>query len=163
MYGKFKENLLGEKIAFENLHGFRKKIEDLRRQAELAEREGDLEKVAKIVYGELPQAEKDFSAFEKKHFSKPQKSASVSASRTSAQSAGRGNNKKTEQGFIKEAVDEKDIAAVVTRWTGIPVSNMLESEAEKLSQKVSDFMDDPIKAVFGVDRKKVKEELYGKK
>ena len=37
------------------------------------------------------------------------------------------------------------------------------AKAEKLSQKVSDFMDDPIKAVFGVDRKKVKEELYGKK
>ena len=114
-----------EKIAFENLHGFRKKIEDLRRQAELAEREGYLEKVARIIYGELPQTEKDFNAFEKRHFSKSQKSA---------KNAGKINNKKTEQNFIKEAVDEKDIAAVVARWTGIPVSNMLESEAEKLSQ-----------------------------
>lgn len=115
-----------EKIAFENLHGLRKKIEDLRRQAELAEREGALERVAQIIYGELPQAEKDFNLFEKKHFSKPQKSTSKSAERV--------NNKKTEQNFIKEAVDEKDIAAVVARWTGIPVSNMLESEAEKLSR-----------------------------
>ncbi len=95
-----------EKIAFENLHNLRKKIEDLRRNAEVAEREGDLEKVAEILYGSLPQAEKDYKHLEKKQ----QKST----------------------GFIKEAVDAQDIAGVVSRWTGIPVSRMLESEAKKL-------------------------------
>ncbi|MDO8467158.1 MAG: AAA family ATPase [bacterium] len=95
-----------EKITFENLHNLRKKIEDLKRQAELAEREGDLEGVAQIVYGSLPQAEKDYKSFTKKH----------------AKSSG----------FIKEKVDAEDIAAVVARWTGIPVSRMLESEAKKL-------------------------------
>ncbi len=95
-----------EKITFENLHNLRKKIEDLKRQAELAEREGDLESVAQIVYGSLPQAEKDYKSFTKKH----------------AKSSG----------FIKEMVDAEDIAAVVSRWTGIPVSRMLESEAKKL-------------------------------
>lgn len=97
-----------EKIAFENLHNHRKKIEDLKREAEVAEREGDLEKVAQIVYGTLPQAEKDYLNFEKKH-----------AKNTN---------------FIKESVDKEDIAAVVSRWTGIPVSRMLESEAQKLSR-----------------------------
>jgi ATP-dependent Clp protease ATP-binding subunit ClpB len=97
-----------EKIAFENLHNLRKKIDDLKRQAEIAERDGDLEKVAQIIYGVLPQAEKDYKNLEKKH------------SQTTS--------------FVKEAIDEEDIAAVVSRWTGIPVARMLESEAKKLSR-----------------------------
>ncbi len=95
-----------EKLAFENLHNLRKKIEDLRRGAEVAEREGDLEKVAEILYGSLPQAEKDYKNLEKRQ----------------AKSGG----------FIKESVDAEDIAGVVSRWTGIPINRMLESEAKKL-------------------------------
>jgi len=103
-----------EKITFENLHNLRKRIDDLRRQAEISEREGDLEKVAKVLYGELPAAEKEFKAFEKKHSPKA-------------------NEKKKNEGkFLKEAVDEEDIASVVSRWTGIPVTKMLESEANKM-------------------------------
>ncbi|KKU85404.1 MAG: ATP-dependent chaperone ClpB [Parcubacteria group bacterium GW2011_GWA2_47_8b] len=98
----------GEKLAMENLHNLRKKIDDLKRQAEVAEREGNLEGVAKIIYGTLPQAEKDYKNFEKKN----------------AKSGG----------FIRESVDPEDIAAVVSRWTGIPVSRMLESEAKKLTR-----------------------------
>ncbi len=97
-----------EKIAFENLHNLRKKIEDLRRDAEVAEREGDLERVAEILYGSLPQAEKDYKNLEKKQAK--------------------------DHGFIKEAVDAEDIATVVSRWTGIPVNRMLESEAKKLTR-----------------------------
>ncbi len=105
-----------EKITFENLHNLRKRIDDLRHQAEVAEREGDLEKVAKILYGELPGAEKEFRAFEKKHFVKI------------------GTEKKEKEKFLKEIVDEEDIAAVVSRWTGIPITRMLESEADKFSR-----------------------------
>lgn len=101
-----------EKLAFENLNAIRKKTEDLRREAEVAEREGNLERVAQILYGELPAAEKEFSIFEKKYFSKDYK----------------------QEKFIKEYLDKEDIAAVVSRWTGIPVNRMLESEMEKLSR-----------------------------
>lgn len=100
-----------EKIAIENLHNLRKAVEDLKRDAEVAEREGNLERVAQIVYGELPRAERERDAFEKKYFQ------------------GERDGK-----FIKEYVDEEDIAAVVSRWTGIPVSRMLESEMEKLTR-----------------------------
>ncbi len=110
-----------EKITFENLHNLRKKIDDFRRQAEVAEREGDLEKVARIFYGELPAAEKEYKAFEKKHFIKTGKKPDDSDK------------------FLKESVDEEDIAAVVSRWTGIPITKMLESEAEKLS-KIDDVL-----------------------
>ncbi|NCN53189.1 AAA domain-containing protein [Candidatus Wolfebacteria bacterium] len=105
-----------EKLAFENLHNLRKKVEDLKHEAEVAEREGDLERVAKIQYGELPAAEKDFKIFEKKHFFK------------------RGTQKAGKDSFLKESVDQEDIASVVSRWTGIPVTKMLESDSEKLSR-----------------------------
>ncbi|MDO8515680.1 MAG: Clp protease N-terminal domain-containing protein, partial [bacterium] len=53
-----------EKIKFETLHQLRQKIETLKRETELADREGNLERVAQITYGELPQAQKDFEIFE---------------------------------------------------------------------------------------------------
>ena len=106
-----------EKLAFESLNNLRKKIEDLKHGAEVAEREGNLERVAQIIYGELPSAEKDYQAFEKKNFGKGKK----------AKVADRSN-------FIKEVVDEEDIAAVVSRWTGIPITKMLETESDKLSK-----------------------------
>jgi len=99
-----------ERLAVEQLHQLHKKIDDLRREAEIAEREGNLERVAQILYGELPKAEKEFKSFEKQHI--------------------RGSRRE----FVKEYVDAEDIAEVVSRWTGIPVSRMLESEMEKLSR-----------------------------
>ena len=105
-----------EKLSFEHLHNLRKRIEDLKREGELAEREGNLERVAKIMYGELPQAEKEFKSFEKRY-----------------------TNAKGKSAFIKEMIDEEDVAGVVFRWTGIPVSRMLESEMEKLA-KIEDIL-----------------------
>ena len=117
-----------EKLTFEDFHNLKKKIEDLRKQAEFAEREGDLEKVAKIIYGELPQAEKALKIFEKKFIEgKPKKEKGAPR-----QAQGK-KSKVINERFIKEVVDEEDIASVVSRWTGIPVSKMLESEAHKLS------------------------------
>ncbi|MBU6142225.1 ATP-dependent chaperone ClpB [Patescibacteria group bacterium] len=109
-----------EKLVFEKLHNLRKKIEDLRHEAEVAEREGNLERVAQLHYGELPLAEKNFKTFEKKYFKADKK-----ASRQDT--------------FLKESVDEEDIAAVVSRWTGIPVTKMLESESDKLV-KIEDVL-----------------------
>jgi len=107
-----------EKVVFEKLHNLRQRIEGLKREAELAERGGNLERVAEILYGELPQAQRDFEIFEKKNFS-----------------SSRGTKKrgeKEEKKFLKEAVDKEDVAQVVAKWTGIPVARMLESESEKL-------------------------------
>lgn len=129
-----------EKLKFENLHQLRQKIENLRREAEIAEREGNLERVAQITYGELPQAQKDFENYEKKFFDAPKK-------------------KKSESKFLKEAVDAEDVAAVVSTWTGIPLVRILQSEGEKLLQ-IEDILSkrvvgqkEAIKAVAGALRR----------
>ncbi|MDI6821167.1 MAG: AAA family ATPase [Patescibacteria group bacterium] len=124
---KFTARWQGEKLGQEAYHNLRKKIDDLKREAEVAEREGDLERVAQIVYGELPFAEKEYGYFEKKHLSEKisKKQASY---KTKIKKSG------IKEKFIKEIVDEEDIVAVVSRWTGIPIYRMLESEIEKLSR-----------------------------
>lgn len=101
-----------ERTAFEHLNEIRKRIDDLKKEAEIAEREGSLDRVAKIIYGELPTAETEYRALERKYMGTKNKKGRL----------------------IKEVVDEEDIAKIVSRWTGIPVSRMLESEAEKLAR-----------------------------
>ncbi len=110
-----------EKSTFERMHELRHTIDTLKREADMAEREGNLERVAEIVYGELPQAQKDFAVFEKKHFGAP-----AGARRKGAKSE--------ESRFLKESVDKEDVATVVAKWTGIPVSRMLESDTDKLTR-----------------------------
>ena len=96
-----------EKEEIEHLQNFKKQLEDLRLQAEAAERSGDYGRVAEIRYGRIKEVENQLKAAENKINSQ-------------------GNR------FIKEEVDAQEIAEVVSRWTGIPVSKMLESEREKL-------------------------------
>ncbi|MCX8149146.1 ATP-dependent chaperone ClpB [Thermaurantimonas aggregans] len=96
-----------EKEAIEHLQGLKKQLEDLRIQAEAAERAGDYGRVAEIRYGRIKDVENQLKAAER-------------------QLNEQGNR------FIKEEVDAQEIAEVVSRWTGIPVSKMLESEREKL-------------------------------
>jgi ATP-dependent Clp protease ATP-binding subunit ClpB len=109
-----------EKIKFETLHQLRQKVDNLKREAEIAEREGNLERVAQIMYGELPASEKDFAMFEKKNFGGP--------------AAAKGKKAATAAGdrFLKESVDKEDVAAVVATWTGIPLKRMLETDTDKL-------------------------------
>lgn len=109
-----------EKIKFETLHQLRQKVDNLKREAEMAEREGNLERVAQIMYGELPQSEKDFQIFERKNFGSAQKNAKA---KRGASSGDR---------FLKESVDKEDVAAIVAVWTGIPLKRMLETDSDKL-------------------------------
>jgi ATP-dependent Clp protease ATP-binding subunit ClpB len=97
-----------EKEALDRVKAITQKIDALSSEAERAERGGELERVAEIRYGELPALEKE-----------------------------RDERAEAEVGhepMVKEEVDEDDIASVVARWTGIPVSRLLEGETEKLIQ-----------------------------
>lgn len=86
-----------------------KKIETYKQEADLAERSGDYGKVAELRYGKIKTAEKDLEDYKTKL-----------------------QNIQGEIALIKEEVDQNDIADVVSRWTGIPVQRMMQSEKEKL-------------------------------
>ena len=87
----------------------RQKIEEAKLAIERAERNYDLNRVAELRYGELPRLERELAAEEERLV-----------------------KKQGESRFLKEEVDEEDIALVVSRWTGIPVTRLLESELQKL-------------------------------
>src|SRR5437660_5949833 len=95
-----------EKEALERVKEVMERIDELKSEAERAERAGDLQRVAEIRYGELPDLEHELTE------------------RDGAIPQG--------EPMVKEEVDEDDIAEVVARWTGIPVSRLLEGETEKL-------------------------------
>ncbi|MDQ3859289.1 MAG: ATP-dependent Clp protease ATP-binding subunit, partial [Actinomycetota bacterium] len=93
-----------EKEALQRVAEIKKQIDALRMEAERAERHADLQRVAEIRYGELPSLERELEEG----------------------SAPQGDP------MVKEEVDEDDVAEVVARWTGIPVSRLIEGETEKL-------------------------------
>jgi ATP-dependent Clp protease ATP-binding subunit ClpB len=101
-----------EKGALDAINEARGRLEEAGRQAERAEREGDLEGAAKLRYGEIPELEKTVAENEEKL--------------AKLQAAG--------ESMISEEVTEEDVAEVVAKWTGIPVSRLMEGEVEKLIQ-----------------------------
>jgi ATP-dependent Clp protease ATP-binding subunit ClpB len=102
-----------EKNIIGNIRTYKKQIDDLKAEADTIQRRGDdLTKVAQIRYSEIPELEKKIKKEE----------AELVRLETSGQK------------ILKEEIDEEDIARVVARWTGIPISKMLESEVKKLSR-----------------------------
>ncbi|MCE9585806.1 ATP-dependent chaperone ClpB [Candidatus Uhrbacteria bacterium] len=103
----------------------KKEQEALKAEADIAERRGDLEKVSEIRYGKIPGVEKKLADAETKL-----------------------KEFQGKRGLLKNAVTDEDIAHVVARWTGIPVTRMLESEAAKLTK----LEDELHKRVIGQDQ-----------
>jgi len=100
-----------EKEIFNFISKIKKEIEDSKREAQEKERNGNLEKVAEIIYGKIPQLEKDLK------------------------NKGRALNRiPSKSRFLREEVTSEDIARVVSHWTGIPVTEMLEDESKKLAR-----------------------------
>ncbi|MFZ9792398.1 MAG: ATP-dependent chaperone ClpB [Gemmataceae bacterium] len=107
--GALKSQWQAEKDAVQKLSSLRQELEQTRYEIELAERNYDLNKAAMLKYGKLPELEKKIKAEEE------------------ALAAKQGANK-----LIKEEVSEEDIAGVVSRWTGVPVTKLMEGELQKL-------------------------------
>lgn len=99
-----------EKDVVEGIQHVKEKIEQLKFEAEQAERSGDYGKVAEIRYGKIKEAEKELENYKKQ----------IEVIKSSGSQ------------MVKEEVDSEDIANVVARWTGIPVSRMMQSERDKL-------------------------------
>ena len=100
-----------EKEALDAISVLKKELEELRNEAESAEATADLIRAAEIRYDAIPSAEKDLDG-QQKRLKKLQRTSRL----------------------LKEEVSEEDIALVVSRWTGIPVSRMLEAEVQKLAR-----------------------------
>ncbi len=110
---ELKENFSGrktqwdnEKAAVDKLSKLREEIEAIGSQIQIAQREGDLEKAAELSYGKLPALKKQLEEEESRM-------------------------KETEQTLVHESVSEDEIARIVSRWTGIPVTKLTESERNK--------------------------------
>ena len=99
-----------EKKAISEVKGTKQQIEEVKHQMEEAERNYDLEKLAQLKYGTLPELEKKLEKEKEK-----------------ADNAGDGAER-----LLKEEVTEEEIAEVISGWTGIPVSKLVETEREKL-------------------------------
>ncbi|HLM10081.1 MAG TPA: ATP-dependent chaperone ClpB [Thermoleophilaceae bacterium] len=95
-----------EKEAITRVRELKERLEQAHREAERAEREADLQRAAELRYGEIPELERAIAEGE-------------------AASDGGGT-------YLKEEVDDEDVAEVVAKWTGIPVSKLMESEVAKL-------------------------------
>ena len=119
-----------EKKLISELRQAKAQIDELRTEEKKAERQGDLTKAAEIRYGRIPEQQKK------------------------ADEAGkRLTEVQTKQKLLKEEVDEEDVAAVVSRWTGIPLDKMLEGQTEKLLRLEQELhkrvvgQEEPVRAV----------------
>jgi len=126
-----------EKNAIDAVRDLKETLEQLRGQAERAERDGDLGKAAELRYGRIPEAEKKLAEAE---------SSQASTSEYS-------------QMMLKEEVGPDDVAEVVEAWTGIPAGRMLESEGQKLLRMEEELahnvvgQEDAVKAVSDAVRR----------
>jgi ATP-dependent Clp protease ATP-binding subunit ClpB len=107
--GGMKAKWQSEKDEIEKMRGGKEKLEEARLQLDQARNAGDLNRAAELQYGEIPTLEKQL-----------------------ADEQARLAELQTEGVFLKEEVDEEDVAEVVAKWTGVPVSKMLEGEMQKL-------------------------------
>ncbi len=103
-----------EKELISQIKDIRKQIDNLAYEAEIAQRRADLEKVAELKYGRIPELKKKLNLTEKK-LARIQKKTHL----------------------LKEEVTKEDVALVVSRWTGIPVTRLMEEEAKKLEKMES--------------------------
>jgi ATP-dependent Clp protease ATP-binding subunit ClpB len=102
-----------EKQAIQGISELKERLEQARTDAERAQRDADLERASKLLYQDIPELERELAERE--------------SSEDGDGAGGAGGPQ-----FLKEEVDADDIAEVVARWTGIPVSRLLEGETEKL-------------------------------
>ncbi|HEX6780912.1 MAG TPA: ATP-dependent chaperone ClpB [Solirubrobacterales bacterium] len=101
-----------EKEPIEQINQARARLEELNREVEQAERETDLERAAELKFGEIPELEKEIASQQ---------------ARLEEVHSGAGT-------MLADTVTEEDVAEVVAKWTGIPVSRLMEGEVEKLIQ-----------------------------
>lgn len=131
-YNEIKSKWQKEKEIFSEISAIKKEVEELEKKSQEFEKVGQLDKVAEIIYGEIPQLKKKL------------KSNAKSLSKISEV-----------ERFLKDEVIAEDIARVVSKWTGIPVTRMIEEESKKLVRMENDLNKRVVgqkEAIFAVSR-----------
>jgi ATP-dependent Clp protease ATP-binding subunit ClpB len=122
-----------EKDAIKGVSDLKERLERANGEMERAEREANLQRAAELRYGEIPEIERELAARGGGPAESPNgDGAGGERAADDARAAADGLDGQAEPVFLKEEVDADDIAEVVARWTGIPVSRLLEGETEKL-------------------------------
>jgi ATP-dependent Clp protease ATP-binding subunit ClpB len=130
-----------EKGAIGEIAALKERLEQMRFEAVEATRKGDLQRAAELQYGEIPKAEKalaeltnaqDEAVAEARSAGEADSSTALRNDSQKSKNNGKGGHAPSR--LLKEEVDEEDIARIVSKWTGIPVSKMLEGEVSKLTQ-----------------------------
>jgi ATP-dependent Clp protease ATP-binding subunit ClpB len=116
-----------EKQAIQGVRETKQRLEQARVEADRAEREANLQRAAELRYGEIPELEKKLAEHEA-----AERERAAGGDRADGASGAGGAGGAGGTLFLKEEVDAEDVAEVVARWTGIPVSRLLEGEVEKL-------------------------------
>jgi ATP-dependent Clp protease ATP-binding subunit ClpB len=115
-----------EKEEIRGVSEVKEKLEQARMEAERAQREADLERASKLLYQDIPELERQLAEHESSE------RGNGSPAHPGAGEDGSAAKPAAGPQFLKEEVDADDVAEVVARWTGIPVSRLLEGETEKL-------------------------------
>jgi len=118
--GGMKAQWQSEKEAISGLREMKERLDELKVEGERATRTGDLARASEIQYGEVPELQRQIQEAE-----------------------GRLEGLQKESQFLKEEVDEEDIAQVVAQWTGIPVSRMLQTERDRLA-RLDEHLDEQV-------------------
>jgi ATP-dependent Clp protease ATP-binding subunit ClpB len=113
---EFEARWKSEREVITKIKNLKKEIDNLKYEADKASQESDFQKVAEIKYGKIPELQKEVNLTEKK-LSRLQKTRPI----------------------LKEEINEEDVANIVSRWTGIPVTRLIEGEAQKL-EKMEDIV-----------------------
>jgi len=113
---EFEARWKSEREVITKIKNLKKEIDNLKYEADKASQESDFQKVAEIKYGKIPELQKEVNLTEKK-LSRLQKTRPI----------------------LKEEINEEDVANIVSRWTGIPLTRLIEGEAQKL-EKMEDIV-----------------------
>jgi ATP-dependent Clp protease ATP-binding subunit ClpB len=142
-----------ERGAIGEIASLKERLEQLRFEASEATRKGDLQRAAELQYGEIPKAERELAELTTAQDEAVAEDKAIAGTDADSSAALRNDNQedkgKTQipsgddnprdkshkpSRLLKEEVDEEDIARIVSKWTGIPISKMLEGEVQKLTQ-----------------------------
>ncbi len=115
-----------EKQGIQKVQHLREQIDELKLEAERAEREYNLEKAAEIRYGKLPELQRQLEKAEAREIAEAKAEDGAGGEDAAATAAA------TSRRLLREAVTDEEVAEIIARWTGIPVTRLMEGEREKL-------------------------------